>query len=97
MNEPKKPSLVYILVEYLKEKRGEQVHGGELESVSRANFHKGETAGVRLREMTRENCRQFNPMIEKIKLKDGCVAYRWRQERETVVVEPQSLVEATLF
>lgn len=71
-----KPSLVFLLVQYLKEERGELVHGGELDSVSRANFHKGETASVRLREMTRENCRAYNPMIEKVKLKDGCVAYR---------------------
>jgi hypothetical protein len=92
-----KPTLVSILIAYLKEKRGEVVHGGQLEAVAKANFYEAEPAKVRLREMTRENCRQFNPMIEKVKLRDGCVAYRWRQERETVVVDRQPLVEATLF
>lgn len=95
-----KPTLVSILVAYLKEKRGETVHGGQLEAVAKANYFEAEPAKVRLREMTRENCRQFNRMVEKVKLKDGCVAYRWRQELEElpVVVEPvQPMAEATLF
>lgn len=85
MTQEKKPSLVYILTQHLKEKRGILVHGGELERVGQANKHEGETAKRRMREMTDPKDRRYNPMIEKQIIK-RCVAYRWRVELE--VPEP---------
>jgi hypothetical protein len=38
----KKPSLASILTDCLKSKRGEIVHGGELEYVAKANGHEAE-------------------------------------------------------
>lgn len=81
MTKDKKPSLVMVLTDYLKEKRGRLIHGGDLERVGQANFYEAETAKRRLREMTNAKHRNYNPMIEKQKPK-GCVAYRYRIEDE---------------
>lgn len=76
----KKPSLVSILTDYLKSKRGIIVHSGDLEELAKHNpvkTYKGETAGVRLREMTCVGGKHRNPFVEKIENQDKTVSYRW--------------------
>lgn len=74
----KKPSLPVLLLDRLKEKRGQFQHGGELEQFARMNGYEGETAKRRLREMTQPNHRNYCSSIEQ-RLEKGCVMYRYAE------------------
>ena len=76
-----KPGLRIKLTEYLKEKCGRWIHGGDLERFAQSIGYEGETAKRRLREMTQCLHNSFDPNIQE-KTEYGCILYRYGENQK---------------